>query len=77
MMAKIMRHSNVCCSSSILDDVSHRNRLLHVFLVEQRMIDAQDDPIKQGTVERFGHGVPGCDGLIEGRRQKETLIKSF
>lgn len=29
------------------------------------MIDAQNDPVEQGTVQRFGHGVPCCDGLGE------------
>lgn len=37
------------------------------------MIDAQDDPVKQGTVERFGHGVSGSDGLIEGRMHDKKI----
>lgn len=44
--------------------VSYRNRLLHIFLVEQCMVDAKDYPVKQGTVKRFGHGVSSCDGLM-------------
>lgn len=32
------------------------------------MIDAQDNPVKQGAVQRFGHGVSGCDSLTEDRR---------
>lgn len=60
-----------CCSSLLLDDASYGDRLLHVFLVEQCVIDAQHDPVKQGTVERFGHGVSGSDGLIEGRKHHD------
>lgn len=65
--------SQVCCSASLLDDVSYGDRLFHVFLVEQCMIDAQHDPVKQGTVKRFSHGVSGSDGLIEGRRHFEKV----
>lgn len=65
--------SHIGCRASLLDGVSYGDRLLHVFLVEQRVIDAQDDPVKQGTVERFGHGVSGSDGLIEGRRHDEKI----
>ena len=43
---------------------SHRNRFLHVLLVKQCVIDAEDDPVEQGAVQRFGHGVPGCDSLM-------------
>lgn len=42
---------------------SHRNRFLHVLLIEQRMINAQNNPVKQGTVQRLSHGVPRCDCL--------------
>lgn len=65
--------SRVRCSASLLDELSYWDRLLHVFLVEQCVIDAQDDPVKQGAVERFGHGVPGSDGLIEGRRHDDKI----
>lgn len=49
--------------------VSYRDRLLHVSLVEQGMVNAQDYPVKQGTVQRLGHGVPGCDRLEQCKRQ--------
>lgn len=63
-----------CCGSLLLDGVSYGDRLLHVFLVEQCVIDAQYNPVKQGTVERFGHGVPGSDGLIKGRKHHEKTL---
>lgn len=43
--------------------IAHRNGLLHVFLIEQRVIDPQDDPVEQGAVQRLGHGVPRRDRL--------------
>lgn len=43
--------------------VTYRDRLLHVSSVEHGMIDVQDDPVKQSTVQRLGHGVSCCGGL--------------
>ena len=44
--------------------LSYWDRFRHVFFVEQSVIDAQNDPVKQGAVQRFGHGVSGCDSLM-------------
>lgn len=44
--------------------VPYWDRFHDIFLVEQCVIDAQDDPVKQRAVQRFGHGVSGCDCLI-------------
>lgn len=38
------------------------------------MIDAQDNPVKQGAVKRFGHGVSGCDSLTEDRRDDDIVF---
>lgn len=54
---------------------SHRNRFLHVLLIEQRMIDAQDNPIEQGTVQRLSHGVPCCDRLKNGGEENQKNPK--
>lgn len=42
---------------------THRDRLFHVFLVEEGVVNAQHNPVEQGTVQRLGHGVSGSDGL--------------
>lgn len=42
---------------------THQDRLFHVFLIEEGMVDAQHNPVEQGTVKRLGHGVAGSDGL--------------
>lgn len=60
-------HSYVHACVRVLS-LSYRDRFLHVFLVEQCVIDAQDNPVKQGAVQRLGHGVSRSDGL----RQNET-----
>lgn len=42
---------------------THGNGLFHVLLVEEGVVDSQHDPVKQGTVQRLGHGVSGSYGL--------------
>lgn len=57
--------------------MSHWDRFLHVFLVEQCVIDAQDDPVKQSTVQRFGHRVSGCDSLMRKRGDDKYCNENF
>lgn len=53
---------------------SYRDRFLHVLLVEQSVIDAQDDPVEQGAVQRLSHGVSGCDSLEKRREKEERML---
>jgi len=57
--------------------MSYWDRFLHIFLVEQCVIDAKDDPVKQGAVQRFCHGVSGCDRLKGERRDDEHCHKDL
>ena len=43
-----------------------------VFLGDQCVIDLHDDPVKEGTIQALGHGIPGGDRfghlIVDGQR---------
>lgn len=51
------------CAWPVQGLCTHRNGLFHVLLVEEGVVDPQHNPVKQGTVQRLGHGVPSSYGL--------------
>lgn len=60
--------------------VSYWDRFHDIFLVQQCVIDAQDNPVKQRAVQRFGHGVSGRDcliGGIEGDAYREEIFNKL
>jgi len=45
------------CSEAGVFEPSHLGGLLQVLDVEQGVVDPEDDPVKQSTVQGLGHGV--------------------
>lgn len=53
---------------------THLGGLHQVLDVEQSMVDPEDDPVKQSTVQRLGHGVSHRTGLKE---ENAKMLLSF
>lgn len=58
---KLSKHILLSQTQQVPDLDGH----LHVLFVEQRMIDAQDDPVKQGAIQGLSHGVTRSHSLTE------------
>lgn len=51
---------------------------LHQVLdVEQRVVDPEDDPVKQSAVQRLGHGVPHRTRLPEANAKLSLWFSSL